>query len=621
MSKRLIVSKLMILVTVLMSLPLWQTQISAQGSFIKISSYKDDPFVNEAKVELMEASRFDQGDDGRPRLSNSRVFVEDENYIYREDRTTHEYKPFAWNPWPLPAPNDKGNFKYQDEARFPLFEIQRGEDGKPILVDGLQVWKPLNLYLGWTTSFKAANDAKDAAEFWSGRDINWGVVFNQNQVLFINSHSFTDFNAFYSPTARQVFLGVAAYRLPGETTVKMFETATSWEEVAHECAHAVHHTLKPNIDLSDQGYRTWSESFADQTAMWASLDDKARVQTLLEEVDRNFLKSNSLTRFVEAFAALVGMGTGVRDAFQDKKVSDTTDEVHDRSEVLTGAAYKVFTLVYNDLRSRQGLDERKALEQAGDIMGIFLTRSTDYTPENSLMLEDVGKAYLKVDKEFFGGRYQDMFVDELTKREIFDVDSEAEWMEHEAAVPPLRLPKRASDQDVDKLVQANLDELGIGPDFGLKLQSVTRDQRFGQTIVRVQLTHGRASDAALLDNHGILTFRADRTLADYHSPLPSNGSQIHTQSTVRAVALVNHAKQFGLDRRGGLLSIVSRPSGRLTVEARVMRREGFTCWVEAFTLEHPEGQRRQVITPTFPGRLSGLQPSGVQILTADELNQ
>jgi len=53
----------------------------------------------------------------------------------------------------------------------------------------------------------------------------------------------------------------------------------------------------------------------------------------------------------------------------------------------------------------------------------------------------------------------------------------------------------------------------------------------------------------------------------------------------------------------------------------VMRREGFTCWVEAFTLEHPEGQRRQVITPTFPGRLSGLQPSGVQILTADELNQ
>jgi hypothetical protein len=380
--------------------------------------------------------------------------------------------------------------------------------------------------------------------------------------------------------------------------------------------------VKPNIDLSDQGYRTWSESFADQTAMWASLGDKARVQALLQEVDGNLLKSNSLTRFVEAFAALAGKGTGLRDAFHDKKVSNTTNEVHDRSEVLTGAAYKLFTLIHNDLKNRQGLNEREALTQAGDIMGIFLARSTDYTPENSLTLRDVGKAYLKADKEFFGGRYQAMIVDEFTEREIFDVDSEAEWMEHEAAVPDLRLPKRASDQDVDQLVQANLDKLGIGPDFGLKLQSVTRDQRFGQTIVRVQLTHGRGGNAALLDNHGILAFRADRTLADYHSPLPSEGSsQIHAKSTVRAMALVNHAKQFGIDSRGALLSIVRGPKGRLTVEARVMRSEGLRCWVDAFTLEHPEGERRAVITPTFAGRLSGLQPSGVQILTADELNE
>jgi hypothetical protein len=556
-------------------------------------------------------------------LANSRAEVLDEAIIYREDRATHQYQPFAWNPWPEAAPNKQGNFKFQNEARFPLFEIERGEDGKPILVDGLQVWKPLNLYLGMTTTFKAVNDDKDAAEFWAGRDIPWGkTVFPPNYILSINSHSFTDFNAFYSPTARQVFLGVAAYRLPGETAVKMFETATSWEMVAHECGHALHHTLKPNIDLSDHDYRTWSESFADQTAMWASLNDKNRAQALLEEVDGNFLKSNSLTRFVEAFAALVGKGTAERDAFHDKKVSDTTDEVHDRSEVLTGAAYKVFTLVYNDLKSRQGLDERLALAQAGDIMGIFLTRSTDYTPENLLTLEDVGKAYLKVDKEFFGGRYQTRLVDEFTKREIFDVDSAAEWMEHEAAVPNLRLPRLASDQDVDNLVQANLDKLGIGSEFGLKLQSVTREGRFGQTIVRVQLTDGRAGEAALFDNHGILTFRADRTLADYHTPLPSDAtSQVHTQSTVRVLALVNQAKQFGLDHRGELLSIVRRPKGRLTVEARVMRSEGFTCWIEAFTLEHPEGERREVITPTFPRNISGLQPSGMQILTAGDLNE
>jgi len=174
---------------------------------------------------------------------------------------------------------------------------------------------------------------------------------------------------------------------------------------------------------------------------------------------------------------------------------------------------------------------------------------------------------------------------------------------------------------VNNLVQANLDRLGIGPDFGLKLQSMTRESRFGQTIVRVQLTDGRASDAPLLENHGLLVFRADGTLADYYTPLPSDGtSQMQLQANVQAMALVNQARQFGLDRRGGLLSIVRRPDGRLTVESRVIRSEGIYCWAEVFSLEHPEGERREVIVPTIARSLSGIQPSGLDILTADDLN-
>ena len=92
----------------------------------------------------------------------------------------------------------------------------------------------------------------------------------------------------------------------------------------------------------------------------------------------------------EAFAALLGQGTGIRDAFQDKTVSTTSDEVHDRSEVLTGAAYKVFCQIYNDL-TQTGISEFNALRKAGHIMGVFLTRAADHTPENEMTLEDVGK--------------------------------------------------------------------------------------------------------------------------------------------------------------------------------------------------------------------------------------
>jgi len=470
-----------------------------------------------------------------------------------------------------------------------------------------------------TTTFAASNSTIDAAESWAGRDIRWG---EKNGILEIESQAFIDFNAFYSPITRSLHFGVAPYRLPGETQIKMFETATSWEMVSHECGHAVHNVLKSNRVLGDPGFDTWGESFGDQTEMWASLRNPQRVRNVLAETNGKLYTSNSLTRIGEAFAAITGKGTGIRDAFNDKKISDTTDEVHNRSEALSGAVYKVFTLIYDDLKSRKGLDERAALTEAGEIMGVFLTHCTDYTPENTMTLEDVGKAYLKVDKEFIVGRYKPWFVSEFTRREIFGANSVGEWTAHEAAVPDLRLPQNASDKKVEKLVQENLDRLGIGAEFGLKLQSVTSESRFGQTMVRVQLTEGRESDSPLLDNHGILTFRADGTLADYHPPVPSDGtSEMRAQSNVQVIALVTQAKQLGLDHRGGLLSIVRRPDGQLAVEARVMRNEGIYCWVEAFTMEHPEGERREVIVPTVSGNLRGVQPSGVQILTADDLEQ
>jgi hypothetical protein len=614
MSKRFVVSSLLIVAMGLMSLPVSQ----AQSPFIKTSVYQDDPFVAESYIGRVDASSCSLDSNGHPVMSGERVSMINESVIYRKDANAN-FVRFAWNPWPQEGTsNEKGNFKFADEPRFPLHQPERDADGKIVMRDGLQVWTPLDHHLGINTAFAAAHATRDAAEFWAGRDVPWGV----NNLLEIESQVFLDFNAFYSPSARQLFFGVAAYRFKGETDIKIFQTATSWELAAHELGHALQDVLKPNAVEWDQGYRTWAESFADQTSMWASLRNPQRVRDVLAETSGNLYTSNSLSSLCEAWAALIGSGTGIRDAFNDKKVSNTTDEVHDRSGVLTGAVYKVFTQIYERLKSEKGLDEHKALAQAGDIMGAFLAFNSEFTPENTMTLEDVGKGYLKVDKELFGGRYQSLFVSEFTNREIFDANSVHDWMAHEAAVPELRIPREVTPGKVDKLIQASLDELGIGPDFGLKLQSVTRENHFGQTIARVQLTDGRGSDAPLLDNHGVLTFRSDGTLADYYSPLPSDGgSYTRAQANVQAMALVNQARQFGVDRRGGLLSIVRRANGQLTVEARVMRSKGIYCWAEVFSLEHPEGERREVIVPTIPGNRTGIQPNGVEILSADDLKQ
>ncbi|MBI4906535.1 MAG: hypothetical protein HY820_23100 [Acidobacteria bacterium] len=604
MSKRLILHKFAVLALALTAgLPVWQAQTipvrkgdGAHSAPIRISSYEDDPFVSESTVKQMDPARFGLSKDGRRILMGAQVQLSEESKVYRRDTKTNEFAPFAWNPWPaLPLANEQGDFRFPNEKRFPFLQIERDPEGKPTLRDGLQVWLPQDLRLGMTTAFHAAHAAKDAAESWAGREIVWGV----NGLLDIEPHAFIDFNAFYSPSARSLFFGVVPYRFPGQTDVKIFETATSWEMVVHECGHALHHVLKPNIDVSyrNLGYGPWTESLADQTAMWAQLRYLDRVVKLLAETNGDLNQSNFLTRMTEAFAALVGKGTGIRDAFHDKKVSDTDEEVHDRSQVLTGAAYQFFLTVYEGLRRQ--LKAEEALLQAGQIMGFFLMRSTDYVPENQLTLEDVAKAYLKVDKEFFDGRYHNVLVNEFVRRELFDAGSEHEWLTHEASIPALWRPWWLADESLESLIEYSQDKLGIGPDFGLKLQSITHTSGPAQTLVRVQLTQGRGAGATPLNNHGILVFRANGTLADYHPPLMPDADTPFLMET-RAKSLLGKARQLRLEQHGVPLSLVRRPDGQMTVEARVLRGEGLNQYVEVFTPENPRGERREVVIPPIP---------------------
>ena len=581
-----------------------------RGPWVPVSAYDDDPFVADAGVERLPRSSFGSDREGALVLSNGAIDIEDEDVVYREDPATGDYLAFATNPWSpdLVRSNEAGDFYFPDEPRFPLHRVERDAEGRPVLVDGLQLWLPQDLHRGVTTTYEAVAAAKRALELWAGRELAWG----DGGRLEINAHAFIDFNAFFSPTAQALYFGVVPHRLPGEprsAPVKMFEMATSWEVAAHEAGHALHSVLKPNADLTDADYRTWGESFGDQTAMWTSLLDAGRVRRLVAETNGDPSRSSSLNRIIEAQGALLGDGLPMRDALHDKTVSETSPEVHDRSEVLTGAAYRLFLTVYGGLRREFGAAQ--ALAKAGRVLGTFLARSADFTPENRVTLEDVAKAYLTVDAELYDGRYHDVLVAEFTRRELFDADSVDEWREHQAALPTLRLPRAASDADVDAWLRANADALGVGPQFGLRLQSVTRPDSFRpdvgpeHTLVRLQLTLGREKGATPLANHGILVFRANGELADYHAPLPASesvatGRAASMQAQAEALGTLADARALGLDRRGAPVAIVRGEDGRLDAEARVLRGDGLDPHMVVFTLERPDGERREIVVPPVP---------------------
>ena len=54
-------------------------------------------------------------------------------------------------------------------------------------------------------------------------------------------------------------------------------------------------------------------------------------------------------------------------------------------------------------------------------------------------------------------------------------------------------------------------------------------------------------------------------------------------------------------RTGAPLSLVQDADGTLRVEARVLRGGGPGVWVDAYTLDAPEGERREVVSTSWGG--------------------
>lgn len=578
----------------------------AAPNTVRISSFDDDPMVQAAHVEQLAKSVFQLGNDGNPTgLVGPKVKMV-ESPVIAQMSDLGNLTPFATNPWSLPAPGADGSFEFAGEERFPKHQTELGADGKVLKNPaGLQVWKPRAEHLAQATAFEAANTVHGLSEQWAGQPISWG----QNGQLAIDAHSFIGVNANYSPLDRSLKFGVVPYQT-AEGEVRLFEMASSWEVVAHESGHAVQDVLKPHKGLVDLGYRQWGESFGDQLSMWGGLQDPERVAKLLEETGGDFSKSNALSRIAEAYGTLNGTQDGaLRDAVNTLKVSDTSTQFHERSEVLTGAAYKVFQGVFEGLK-QEGRSPAEALREAGNVMGTFLMRTTQHTPENAMSLEDVGKAYLKVDQEYFGGKYRGLLEGELTARGILTPASLKAFAAHEAMTPRLVLTDR-SREGISQLLKDHQEQLNLGGGFGGKLTSFHTDDR-GQTVVRFQLERA----GAVANNHAVMVFRADGSLMDYQNPMPAS------LEPAKAAALLDQARSLGLHRQG-TLQLVATAEGGFTVQAVREERRGSDPHLQVFTLENPRGARAEyfhverarehVVSPA-------LLPKGSRILSAAELS-
>jgi hypothetical protein len=168
----------------------------------------------------------------------------------------------------------------------------------------------------------------------------------------------------------------------------------SFDVVAHECGHAILDSLRPGYWASWQPETgALHEAFADITAIIALLAQLDQCDSIIAHSKANLHKKTFFSAFAEEFGEALGRGRkGLRSADNDLTMHDVTDEVHDKSQVFTGAFYDILADLFDDLRNPNLRDDADILLRVGEHMAdIFLEALLRGPPQNATFKDIVDK--------------------------------------------------------------------------------------------------------------------------------------------------------------------------------------------------------------------------------------
>ncbi len=128
----------------------------------------------------------------------------------------------------------------------------------------------------------------------------------------------------------------------GKEKGKKIYTARSFQVVAHETGHAILDALKPKfMDTTNPQTGAFHESFADITATLGLLEQLDMCEAIIADSKSNLEDRNIMTNLADQFGEALGHPFGLRCALNNKKLDEVTEEVHDLSQVFTGAFYDI----------------------------------------------------------------------------------------------------------------------------------------------------------------------------------------------------------------------------------------------------------------------------------------
>jgi len=227
----------------------------------------------------------------------------------------------------------------------------------------------------------------------------------------------------------------------------------NFDVIAHEVGHAIIYSEVgvPDPSVQQGEYFGFHESASDLVALLSSLHFESVINEMLEVTSGNLYAINNVIRMGE-----LSENAQIRIAANDIRLSRFArgwTKEHRLSEPLTGAFFDIFVDLFHECLLDYGAIDRRveeasdellatddyapvmqkmfdeayaknpedfwnALVDARDILGTFLADTWQRLRANDLTYANVADAFLEVDEEHTGGRYESIIAGNFKMRDI-----------------------------------------------------------------------------------------------------------------------------------------------------------------------------------------------------------
>ncbi|GGD78198.1 hypothetical protein GCM10011514_47750 [Emticicia aquatilis] len=207
----------------------------------------------------------------------------------------------------------------------------------------------------------------------------WNSAVN-TEPLQVFAHGLPDtMNAFYSRGQKALKFG--DFIKPGSNPPQRIFTCRSLDIVAHETGHAILDGLKPNwITSPNPQAGGLHESFGDLMAIFLTLSQLDQVEAIIAQTKANLHDKTFLADMAEEFGLALGRPNGLRNADNDLKMSEVTNEVHAISQVFTGAIYDILADIFASERNTAKKDDAQVLLEVGQYLLSVVLRAILASP-------------------------------------------------------------------------------------------------------------------------------------------------------------------------------------------------------------------------------------------------